>query len=282
MLFPLVSRTAAMVLALGLAQLADIHAAQAHAVIIDLVAGGPGASVSVGDVDVSLHYNSRDRSSALAVDTDLRGRGRHSCSRLSPTARRMSSQPRFQVLLLVSIACVGRYWRSMGTLPVGTSRSVSKPLKQPTTMVRGRSAIGSRTSSIGAAATRLAGNRPFRPGVDRLRLGRGDEAGHGHRHGPAPVGKAAVASTRNRVRQGISAELPDLIAIVVRGSTPEQAESATAALAGQTVAGSPKLFTSVMRPDGGPFFDKNGLLLHCRWPTCSILPICHHHPGSRR
>jgi hopanoid biosynthesis associated RND transporter like protein HpnN len=50
-----------------------------------------------------------------------------------------------------------------------------------------------------------------------------------------------------------------LIAIVVRGSTPEQAESATAALAAK-LTGTP-LFTSVTRPDGGPFFDKNGLML---------------------
>jgi hopanoid biosynthesis associated RND transporter like protein HpnN len=50
-----------------------------------------------------------------------------------------------------------------------------------------------------------------------------------------------------------------LIAVVVRGSTPEQAESATAALAAK-LTGTP-LFTSVTRPDGGPFFDKNGLML---------------------
>ncbi|MDB5396227.1 MAG: hopanoid biosynthesis-associated transporter HpnN [Rhodospirillales bacterium] len=51
----------------------------------------------------------------------------------------------------------------------------------------------------------------------------------------------------------------DLIAVVVNGSTPEQAESATAALTGK-LKESP-LFTSVVRPDGGPFFDRNGLLL---------------------
>ncbi len=51
----------------------------------------------------------------------------------------------------------------------------------------------------------------------------------------------------------------NLIAVVVRASTPEQAESATAALTAK-LAPSP-LFTSVTRPDGGPFFDKNGLLL---------------------
>jgi hopanoid biosynthesis associated RND transporter like protein HpnN len=51
----------------------------------------------------------------------------------------------------------------------------------------------------------------------------------------------------------------DLIAVVVQGSTPEQAESATAALAAK-LSLSP-LFTNIMRPDGGPYFDKNGLLL---------------------
>jgi hopanoid biosynthesis associated RND transporter like protein HpnN len=57
----------------------------------------------------------------------------------------------------------------------------------------------------------------------------------------------------------------DLIAVVVAGSTPEQAESATAALTAK-LAGSP-LFTSVTRPDGGPFFDRNGLML---LPTADV------------
>jgi hopanoid biosynthesis associated RND transporter like protein HpnN len=52
----------------------------------------------------------------------------------------------------------------------------------------------------------------------------------------------------------------DLIAVVVDGSTPEQAEAATAALA-EKLSAAHDLFTSVMRPDGGPFFDRNGLLL---------------------
>jgi hopanoid biosynthesis associated RND transporter like protein HpnN len=51
----------------------------------------------------------------------------------------------------------------------------------------------------------------------------------------------------------------DLIAVVVRAPTPEQAESATAQLTAKLKM-SP-LFTSVSRPDGGPFFDRNGLLL---------------------
>jgi hopanoid biosynthesis associated RND transporter like protein HpnN len=51
----------------------------------------------------------------------------------------------------------------------------------------------------------------------------------------------------------------NLIAVVIDGSTPEQAETATAELTAKLTA-SP-LFTSVVRPDGGPFFDRNGLLL---------------------
>ena len=51
----------------------------------------------------------------------------------------------------------------------------------------------------------------------------------------------------------------DLIAVVVTGSTPEQAETATATLTAKLRTS--KLFTSVSRPDGGPFFDKNGLML---------------------
>jgi uncharacterized protein len=51
----------------------------------------------------------------------------------------------------------------------------------------------------------------------------------------------------------------NLIAVVVQGSTPEQAESATATLAAK-LSQSP-LFTNIMRPDGGPYFDKNGLIL---------------------
>jgi hopanoid biosynthesis associated RND transporter like protein HpnN len=55
-------------------------------------------------------------------------------------------------------------------------------------------------------------------------------------------------------------ENSDLIAIVVDGATPELAESATAALTAKLKEAS-KLFSSVVRPDGGPYFDRNGLLL---------------------
>jgi methionine-rich copper-binding protein CopC len=56
--FPLIARAAAMVVALGVLQLAGIHTAQAHAVIIE-AAPAVGATISAGDVDVTLHYNSR-------------------------------------------------------------------------------------------------------------------------------------------------------------------------------------------------------------------------------
>ncbi|HTJ62336.1 MAG TPA: copper resistance CopC family protein [Alphaproteobacteria bacterium] len=58
MFFPLMSRTAAMVLALGIAQVLGARVAHAHAVIIDS-SPAVNATVSAGDVDVSLHYNSR-------------------------------------------------------------------------------------------------------------------------------------------------------------------------------------------------------------------------------
>jgi copper resistance protein C len=58
MFLPLMSRAAALILALGLAQIAGARVAHAHAVIIDSTPA-VGAVVSAGDVDVSLHYNSR-------------------------------------------------------------------------------------------------------------------------------------------------------------------------------------------------------------------------------
>ncbi|HTT38016.1 MAG TPA: MMPL family transporter [Burkholderiales bacterium] len=51
----------------------------------------------------------------------------------------------------------------------------------------------------------------------------------------------------------------DLIAVVVDGATPELAEQATAALA-RRLSERPELFRTVRRPDGGPFFDRNGML----------------------
>jgi hopanoid biosynthesis associated RND transporter like protein HpnN len=51
----------------------------------------------------------------------------------------------------------------------------------------------------------------------------------------------------------------DLIAVVVDAVTPERAEQATADLASR-LAAEPGLFRAVWRPDGGPFFDRAGLL----------------------
>jgi len=51
----------------------------------------------------------------------------------------------------------------------------------------------------------------------------------------------------------------NLILIVVDGATPELAEAGTAALA-DALDGQKKLFTLVRRPDGGAFFNRNGLL----------------------
>jgi hopanoid biosynthesis associated RND transporter like protein HpnN len=53
--------------------------------------------------------------------------------------------------------------------------------------------------------------------------------------------------------------LQQLTIVVVDGATPEIAEDATARLAA-ALADKPKFFHDVRRPDGGPFFDRNGLL----------------------
>lgn len=51
----------------------------------------------------------------------------------------------------------------------------------------------------------------------------------------------------------------DVIAIVVDGATPDLAERAAATLT-ERLAANPSLIRDVHRPDGGPFFDRNGLL----------------------
>src|SRR5579871_6176238 len=51
----------------------------------------------------------------------------------------------------------------------------------------------------------------------------------------------------------------NLILVVVDGATPELAEAGTAALT-SALSGQSKYFLSVRRPDGGSFFDQNGLL----------------------
>ena len=51
----------------------------------------------------------------------------------------------------------------------------------------------------------------------------------------------------------------NLLAIVIDGQTPELAESAATQLA-KALEAEPSLFRTVRRPDGGPFFDRNGIL----------------------
>jgi hopanoid biosynthesis associated RND transporter like protein HpnN len=55
-------------------------------------------------------------------------------------------------------------------------------------------------------------------------------------------------------------QLQDLIAVVVDGATPELAEAAAARLTA-ALREKPQLFRTARRPDGGPFFQRNGLLL---------------------
>jgi hypothetical protein len=51
----------------------------------------------------------------------------------------------------------------------------------------------------------------------------------------------------------------DQIVVVIDGKTPELAEAAAAQLT-KTLEGRPDLFSFVLRPDGGPYFNKEGLL----------------------
>ena len=52
----------------------------------------------------------------------------------------------------------------------------------------------------------------------------------------------------------------NLILVVIDGATPELAEAAAAGLSAKLSDRSPNLFPSVRRPDGGDFFNHNGLL----------------------
>src|SRR5271169_6655643 len=72
---------------------------------------------------------------------------------------------------------------------------------------------------------------------------------------------AADVSWRQRER-AFDAAFPrraNLIAVVVDGATPELAEQAAAALT-ERLSRESELFRAVWRPDGGPFFDRAGLL----------------------
>src|SRR5258708_10269998 len=74
-----------------------------------------------------------------------------------------------------------------------------------------------------------------------------------------------LISTRDQWRKrelAIEAAFPSLqrlVIVVIDGATPELAEYAASRLS-VALARQPERFQSVRRPDGGPFFDRNGLL----------------------
>ncbi|HYI03523.1 MAG TPA: hopanoid biosynthesis-associated RND transporter HpnN, partial [Reyranella sp.] len=76
---------------------------------------------------------------------------------------------------------------------------------------------------------------------------------------------AELISTRHEWRQRELAyerafpSLQRLTIVVIDGKTPELAEDAASRLSA-ALAREPGLFQVVRRPDGGPFFDRNGLL----------------------
>ncbi|HWZ71519.1 MAG TPA: MMPL family transporter [Casimicrobiaceae bacterium] len=64
---------------------------------------------------------------------------------------------------------------------------------------------------------------------------------------------------RERAFDAAFPQRADLIAVVVDGATPELAEEATATLA-RRLSSQPGMYRAVWRPDGGPFFERAGLL----------------------
>jgi hopanoid biosynthesis associated RND transporter like protein HpnN len=85
------------------------------------------------------------------------------------------------------------------------------------------------------------------------------------RHFAMTADTAELISTKHEWRQrelGYEAAFPSLqklTVVVIDGATAELSESAATRLAA-ALASKPDLFRSVRRPDGGPFFDRNGLL----------------------
>jgi len=85
------------------------------------------------------------------------------------------------------------------------------------------------------------------------------------RHFAMTTDTAELISTKHEWRQRELAyeaafpSLQKLTVVVIDGATPELAENAAARLAA-ALASKPERFGSVRRPDGGPFFDCNGLL----------------------
>jgi hopanoid biosynthesis associated RND transporter like protein HpnN len=86
------------------------------------------------------------------------------------------------------------------------------------------------------------------------------------RHFAMTTDTAELISTKLQWRQRELAfeaafpQLQKLVIVVIDGATPELADAAAARLTA-ALAGKPNLFQSVRRPDGGSFFDHNGLLL---------------------
>jgi hopanoid biosynthesis associated RND transporter like protein HpnN len=86
------------------------------------------------------------------------------------------------------------------------------------------------------------------------------------RHFAMTTDTAQLISTKLEWRQRELAfeaafpQLHGLIVVVVDGATPELADDAAARLAA-ALRTKPALFRDVERPDGGPFFERNGLLL---------------------
>ena len=73
------------------------------------------------------------------------------------------------------------------------------------------------------------------------------------------IGEDLAWRKRERVFDAAFPQRADLIAVVVDGATPELAEEATKTLA-LRLSSQPGKYRAVWRPDGGPFFERAGLL----------------------
>src|SRR6202165_2458180 len=73
------------------------------------------------------------------------------------------------------------------------------------------------------------------------------------------IGEDLAWRKRERVFDAAFPQRADLIAVVVDGATPELAEEATTTLA-KRLSSQPGMYRAVWRPDGGPFFERAGLL----------------------
>ncbi|TMG96623.1 MAG: hopanoid biosynthesis-associated RND transporter HpnN [Betaproteobacteria bacterium] len=73
------------------------------------------------------------------------------------------------------------------------------------------------------------------------------------------IGEDLAWRKRERVFDAAFPQRADLIAVVVDGATPELAEEATKTLA-LRLSSQPGMYRAVWRPDGGPFFERAGLL----------------------